>query len=443
MILASANPSYASAPIPALVVLVVVLLIGVAVARRVARSDPDPRLFKLIVISLALHLAASEAQILVTKHFYHGVADYNRYLSEGVVLGREFRSFDFSLAHSGITTLIGDGSMGIAVGIVMVFVGANQLATFFVFALLSWLGLLAFYRAYRLTFPDAAPRRYALMLFLLPSLIFWTADSSKEALLTLSLGIATLGVARVLARRKRGFILIILGTAIGVTTRPNELALLLVSFAVAIMLRVRVRRTQSFGALRKVATFAFLVAVLALSGTLTAHFLHNSGGATVTNLQKLNKGNQGQGAGFGSSDVPYHSDPLYYPQDVYTVLFDPLPVTAHSGTQLIAAAENTTILVLILMSRRQLRCLLRIARVRPYVLVSALYTAGFLYAFAALGNLGLIDRERALLLPYLLVLLCIPVAPKGHPPIYPWEVRGLTRAQKRQMKAGAGYAFAR
>ena len=38
------------------------------------------------------------------------------------------------------------------------------------------------------------------MLFLLPSLLFWTSDVSKEAVMMLALGVATLGAARVLAR---------------------------------------------------------------------------------------------------------------------------------------------------------------------------------------------------------------------------------------------------
>ncbi len=55
------------------------------------------------------------------------------------------------------------------------------------------------------------------------------------------------------------------------------------------------------------------------------------------------------------------------------------------------------------------------------------YSLGFLYAFAALGNLGLIERERTLLLPFLLVLLCIPRGPKRSPPHYEWELKRKNR----------------
>jgi hypothetical protein len=63
----------------------------------------------------------------------------------------------------------------------------------------------------------------------------------------------------------------------------------------------------------------------------------------------------------------------------------------------------------------------RASLLRPYVLVCALYSLVFMYAFAALGNLGLITRERTLLLPFLFVLLAIPLAREGEQP-YPWQL---------------------
>jgi hypothetical protein len=119
---------------------------------------------------------------------------------------------------------------------------------------------------------------------------------------------------------------------------------------------------------------------------------------------------------------------------VYTVLFDPLLINAHGNTQRVAAIENTIILVLILISLRRLRYVLRVAFMRPYILLALMFTIAFPYAFAALGNLGLIDRERVLLLPFLLALLAIPVSPKGAPPMYPWELSGRTRREQRKPK---------
>ena len=123
-----------------------------------------------------------------------------------------------------------------------------------------------------------------------------------------------------------------------------------------------------------------------------------------------------------------------------------MPVSAHGLTQLLAAAENTVILVVIALSLAHLRLVPRAARQRPYVLMCLLYSIGFIYLFAALGNLGLITRERTLLLPFMLVLLALPIAPRGHDP-YPWQTaRGrrrrspstLTDADQPRAEWGAG-----
>jgi 4-amino-4-deoxy-L-arabinose transferase-like glycosyltransferase len=268
------------------------------------------------------------------------------------------------------------------------------------------------------------------MLFLLPSILFWTSDVSKEAVMMLALGVSTLGAARVLARRRRGYPVMLLGIAMGIATRPDEFALLLAGFTVALFFRRRDERRQ-LRTVRRLSTLIFLGAILALTAVLTVKFVHGNSASVSTLLHKAHKNNTGAGAGFGSSNVPYSSDPLLYPRDLYTVLFDPLPITARSITQGLAALENTVILVLVLGSLRRLRLTFRAGRERPYVILCAVYSAAFVYIFAALGNLGLITRERTLLFPYLLVLLAIPLTPKGEPPAYAWEKPRETRKQRR------------
>ena len=119
---------------------------------------------------------------------------------------------------------------------VFAIIGVNQVGAFLIFSFWAWLGLVFFYRAFSLTFAGANHRRYAILLFFLPSLIFWTADVSKEAIMTLSCGLAAFGAAKVLARRRGGFVLLIIGTAIGGAVRPNELLLVMAGFCIALMI---------------------------------------------------------------------------------------------------------------------------------------------------------------------------------------------------------------
>ncbi len=419
-----------SEPFVALIVAGVLFGLGRVIIQRVAFAEDNPWLVRIMTIGLVLHLFAAFAQIFVVDHLYHGVADWTRYTHQGALLAPDFRHFNFTLAGANVRQIVNDGSVSIATGIVMTLVGVNLLATFLVFSWLSFIGTIFFYRAFSLTFAGANTRRYALMLFLLPSLIFWTADVSKESIMMFGLGLTAYGAAKIFARRRGGFSLVVPGVAIGYYIRPNELILVLAGFSLAMMVPTAASR-RTFGGLRRLAGLAFLFSLLGLAVYLTLHYLHGGAGGKIS-LQQTNANNQGVGLGFGSSGVPYSTNLVTFPRDIYEVLFNPLPIKAHGTSQLVAALENTVLIGLILMSLRQLRMVPRAAFARPYVMLCTVYSGAFLYTFAALGNLGLIERERVMLLPFLLVLLCVPRAPRGSPPRYEWELRRRVRLQVRR-----------
>jgi len=430
MMLAAAVTKVPSSLLGSLLVAALLIGVSVPIMRRVTRADGDPRLHRILVWCLILHFVSAPLQIYVVDHVYHGVSDFTRYVDQGSRMAPNFRAAHFTTAGSGIRSILGDGSVSIAAGVVFALVGVNQLAGFLVFSWLSFLGTVAFYRAFSITFPDSDRRRYALLLFLLPSTIYWTSDVSKESIMILSLGVATYGVAKVLAQVRGGYLMIVVGTAMGIAIRPNELALLLGAFTIAMFFRGRLQ--GQLQGVRRLSSLAFLAVALAVSVLLTIKFIHTSAGSVSGALSKISQNNAGQGAGFGSSNVAYSPDPLLYPRDVYTVLFDPLPITARSTVQFIAAAENTIILVVILTSLRRIRLMFRAARNKPYVMMCLVYSLGFLYSFAALGNLGLIERERTLLFPFLMVLLAFPISPKGETPSHPWEQRRRRRGRYRE-----------
>jgi hypothetical protein len=410
-----------SNPAVSLLVAIVLFVLGRRIIRLVARAEDNPWLVGILTWSLVLHLLAAPAQIFVVEHVYHGIADWQRYTHQGASVASNFHHFDFTTAGTGVGKIVNDGSVSIATGIVMAIVGADNLATFLVFGWLSFLGGILYYRAFTLTFGGAGYRRYAYFVFLLPSVIFWTSDASKEAIMFWCLALIAYGAARILRSRGGGFMLMVPGVVIGVLIRPNEVVLLLGGFAVAMVIRVVSGRGA--GPLRRILGFTFGGVLLLFSFYITQHYLLHGGSSITGQLSSTNASNSLNAGGVASGGVPYSSSPVTFPRDVYEVLFNPLPVNAHGSSQLIAAGENTVILVLILASLRQFRFAIRASFARPYVLMCFVYSIGFLYAFAALGNLGLIERERTLLLPFLLVLLCIPRGPKRAPPHYEWELK--------------------
>ncbi len=405
----------------ALMIAVFLILFTVPIARRVARQERDPGLFRLLMIAVVTHLAFSEVNLYIVNHIYHGVTDSTKYVNQGAILARRFQHFDFSI--SGVrppVNVLNQGSVSIACGVIMAVIGINKLGLYVVFSWLAFLATVAFYRAFSVTFPEGKRRRYAYMVFFLPSLVYWTADASKETMMYLSLGLVSYGAASVLAHKRGGAALLVIGTIIGIYVRPQELLLLMVAFAVAGLFRRR-NAQKSLRGLRRILVMglqaALLLAAVSLSQQLAKH-------APVFNLSVLAHNNAGE-----ASSLHYHPGPSGYPRDIYVVLFDPT-INAHGSAQKLAAVENFIIIGLILTSLRRIRRLPRAAFVRPYVLMCGLYTVAFPYAFAALNNLGLIDRERVLLLPLLLVLLAVPVSPRGQPPMYPWEYSEAKRKRK-------------
>jgi hypothetical protein len=363
-------------------------------------------------------------QIFVVDHYYGGISDWLRYTHQGALLSDNWRNFAFTVQGVGLPRIVGDGAVSLYGGIIMTVVGPNRLAAFFAATFISFLGTMFFYLAFRTTFPEANRGRYALLVFLFPSIIFWTADVSKESAMLFALGLMAYGVALILTGRALGYVWGVAGGVIAYVVRPDELVILVVAFALAMVVRGLFRQGRTFRhPIRIVAAVVVIAGFVVLTGIEASHFLHQATGANSLSgtLSKVGANNEGTGAGFGSSQVGYSSNPLSFPRDVYTVLFDPLPISARSVTQLAAAAENVLILVVIVLSFRQLRCLLRVSLQRPYVFVCLVYSLIFIYAFAALGNLGLITRERTLMLPFLFVLLSIPIAPDGESP-YPWQL---------------------
>jgi len=69
------------------------------------------------------------------------------------------------------------------------------------------------------------------------------------------------------------------------------------------------------------------------------------------------------------------------------------------------------------------------------VILCGFFVASFCYAFAALGNLGLITRESTVMSPFLLVLFCIPRGPRYRPARYVWELRRRDRVARRRLQA--------
>jgi hypothetical protein len=392
-------------------IFILLLLLSIPVIHRFLRTDPDARwMARLLWISVVLHLFGSMAQDFVVVHIYHNSADYVGYDTQGAYLR-------YLILHGGFSfhglEIPGDGMVGLTLAALYLVISPDALGSYFVFSWFAFLGLLAFFRAFCIVLPNADRRRYALLIFLMPSLVYWPSASGKEAIMLGALGFASYGAALLFTNQRRGWIYTAIGVGFGTLYRPHESLLLFLSLCVALALR-RSKSGQSFPVLRWVVTITVLAGgALALS-TVAASFLHLSSlsvSSVTKTLQTVNTNTVGnsQAAGFGSSvDYSWSPSLLDYPKDIYIVMFQPLPWQAGGFTQTVSALENVLIFGVVIWSWRRIVALPRTIFREPYVMMAVVYTIGFIYVFSALGNLGLLAREKVLVMPLLFVLFCVP-----------------------------------
>jgi hypothetical protein len=422
-----------SNPIETLFIGILLFAIGRVVIRRTTAAEgADPWLAKALVVCLILHLISAPMQIWVVDHLYGGIADYTRYDSQGAALSHGFRHFDFSLGAGNQQGIVGDGAVSIVAGVIFAIIGVDQAGAFLVLSFLSFIGVVYFYRAFTLTFSGIGSRRYGYLLFFLPTVLFWTSDVSKEAIMTFLLGLTAYGCARILAHRGgvNSYLLIIASSVGGAFIRPNETLLALGGFTLAMLFRP-VDPNGRFQGPRRTIALVFLGAMTGAAIFVTLHYLPGSSNGSIS-LSAISKNNTGAGSGFTSGGITYSASPVYFPKDVFVVLFDPLPFNAHGSGEWLEAFENTLVLGVVLMSLRSLRIVPRAAFARPYVLMCLIFTAAFCYSFASLGDLGLITREATVTVPFFLAVLCIPRGPRHRPPRYVWELRRHARVARRK-----------
>lgn len=391
------------------VVVATVLVLGsLPLVLWLARREEDPRVAKLLPWALLLKLGAALARLAVAFGVYDGVADANTYHGAGELLAPMYRRGDFS---GDVGTFIGTGFLKALTGAVYMLTGATRLGGFVVFSWMGFWGLYLFYKAFCLACPEGDRWRYALLVFLLPSLLFWPSSIGKEAWMTLTLGLAAYGAARILTRRRHGFAVLIVGLAGTVAVRPHVSAILMVSLVAAYLLR---RSPAGGSLLRPVAKIAGLVALglalLVVVGQTKELFgVKDRFDAEAVSqvLDRANSQTSNARSTFGSPGQTNLS-PSRFPSALVSVVFRPFPWEARNPLALVASLEGSVLLALFVVGRTRILGAVRSMLRTPYVVLCLCYSVLFVYGFSSFANFGVLTRQRVQVFPFLLVLLALP-----------------------------------
>lgn len=384
----------------------VLVVLGIAVVAlflfpRMAWRERSPFLMQLLFAGLLLKLGASIARLWVSFGLYGGVADAAEYHTYGIYIAKLLRQMKFDQALSYLEW--GTNFMKLFTGVLYTVIGPTLYGGYLVYGFLSFLGSYYFYRAFRTAFPEGNKVLFALLIFLYPTLLFWPNGISKDALIFLAIGLSAYGSAHVLRGHLSGAALLALGLLGALWVRPHMAGFLAVSLALGFLIP-----TVGKGATGRRSYLAGLAVAVGLLWFLLPRAMSYMGleqlsmeavveYATYRQLQTFDGG-----AAFQTPDV---LNPLFLPVAVVTVLFRPFPWEAHNIQALVESLSGVLLLGVGVWRFQSVTRAIGSFLADPVVRYVMVYIAIFLVAFATMSNFGLLARERAMLLPFIFMLL--------------------------------------
>jgi hypothetical protein len=385
--------------------------VGIAITWAVASKTESAALVRIITVGWCIKVVGTLARFYVLQVVYGGDGDANRYSSVGAEVATMLRNGDMSWHRPG-DGVIGTHFVEYVTGIVFAVTGPTTLGGFMVFSALGFMGTFLMYRAVRIAAPEVDPRRYALLVFLLPSLAFWPSSIGKETLMLLGIGLFTNGAARLFVRRMSGMPLVAAGVGLTALVRPH-ITLLLV--AALLLATVVVRPVEPTGEipLGKILKVGMAAALLVWAAAAAGSYLE---------VDPLDRGAVGQalettGERTDEGESAFTNvNPVLFPVAAVTVLFRPFPWEAGNLQGGIAAVEGTFLLVLTWRRRRDLWRAIRRLRTSPLLAFALMFTLLFVYAYTGVNNFGILARQRVQVQPLVMMLLCTVVVTVRPPP---------------------------
>lgn len=389
-----------------------ILFVSVPLLRRAQRTETHPLMRQIIFWGLILKVLGAFGRYSMAYLLY-GASDATIYDYWGREIAGVLRSGSLAI-DLGKESIIGTGFVRLLTGIVYTFIGPSQMGGFLVFAWLGFWGLFFFYRAYRVTFPDANPLLFGCLIFFVPSMFFWPSSIGKEAWVTFALGLATLGCAKLFRSKLTGFWQAAAGTLGVAVVRPHIAVILVVSMVVGYALgRVESGQGKRMNPVLKVVVVGVLVGAAFLAADNAAKFFGVEDASIDTATTVASEANRRTSQGGSEFNAPNPQSPTEFPLAVVAVLYRPFITEARNLQGLVAALESSMFLIL------TLACLPRVVRNarqfrrNGFLLACLAYIMLFTFFFGSIGNFGIIARQRVQVLPYLFMVLAVPAARFG------------------------------
>jgi hypothetical protein len=397
--------------VPVLVI-VVILQLGLILWR----SAGDPFMAEVMLVGFLLKLAAVSIFLFMFVRVYEGNADVVIYFSHA---NRIVDKFSLTGEWTFLHPFWSNNFIIMQASWLAFLFGPTCQGLMILFAVLSYWGQYLFFRAFCIAFPKGSHRAAAILMFLLPSIVFWTASIGKEAVIFFFIGACCYGFANVTRTGGPTSFATVLVSLGGVSlVRPHIAGMLAISLVCAYLLSQN--RLGFFGMAAKIVgvpllLFASVYFALQASTFVDLKDLEQ----TQKVLGRVADDNNFGGSAFGGGTLTYRLAGAPF------LLFRPFPWEVRSVPPAIAGIESFALLLFVWGRREAVRSSLRDYRRNAFVLFLWIFTVEFLLIFAAaMTNFGLLVRQRIMLLPLaLMIILSQPVA--NTEAVQEWIIRRL------------------
>jgi uncharacterized membrane protein YidH (DUF202 family) len=369
-------------------------------ARRLAAMDQNPSVVPIIMGGLCLKLIGSFLRYRVSANLY-GTGDFYDYDKWGRIIGAGLRHGHFITPPG---RLAGTNFMRVLTGLIYFVSPAHLLSGFAIYGWLGFIGLLFFWRAYRVAMSKDHDTTYLQWVVLVPSLLYWPSAIGKDAFMLLAAGVAAYGVACLLVNRTAaGVIGISAGIGGMVMVRPNFALAVCGGLAFAIVIR---RNRGKF--FRTMISLAFVLG-LGLVVVQSASSFFGIAAFNQSSITKSLNDASAQSAQGGSKFNPVVvTSPVKFPLGAVTVLYRPLPYEAHSPQEMLTAVEGVVLIAFTIRAFRRILRAIRLGRQLPYLMYCLGTLIVFIILFSGFSNFGILARERSVIQPLFLVFLSLP-----------------------------------
>jgi hypothetical protein len=351
----------------------------------------------------AIILAGFGVRMLGAVPRLMGGADSTAYQREGERIARSLRVLDFGVETG--RSIPGTGSVRYFSGLVNVLTGSSYIATFLVFTAIAFVGQVFLLFGVRRALNQKQFRVFAVIVMFSPTLAYWPSSIGKESLVLFGIGLGVFGASRLYDRRWNGLLPVLFGVfSVGIV-RPHVAMVLLAGLLAGLFARQAHTRGRA-------ATHGLLLVLIIVGSMLTAGAsadlfgLESFDGVSDVNAAldfAQDRTSQDQ-AQFVAARV---TSPVDYPWAVVTVLFRPFLWETTNTAAMISAAESTLLGLLLLAAAPGLARHVRDLFQRGQLLFSCAFIAVFIFVFSAIGNFGILSRQRAQVIPFVLLLVAM------------------------------------